>query len=116
MARADALKMRGYGNWTFDKKIEVYSNNSLPEPFVCEVVNDIHEIDFDIEYGIPVCTERQAFIDVINDPRGDVQTLLEALGDYYYMHNKSFKELNLSKDLEEKLNVYKKDAIHYWSY
>lgn len=61
----------------------------MPEPFVCEVVNDLH---------------------------GDTKTLLEALGDYYQTHNMSFKDLNLSKESEEKLNAYKKDAIHYWTY
>lgn len=116
LARSDALRMRGYGNWNFDKRIEVYCEERLPEPFVCEVVQDIHKIDFTIVHGIPVCTERQAFTDLINDPRGDTQTLLEALGDYYYTHNKSFSALKLDEDTEKKLRNYTEDAIHYWTY
>lgn len=51
--------------------------------------------------------------DLLNELHGDTKTLLEALGDYYHTHNMSFKDLNLSKESEEKLNAYKDDAIRY---
>ena len=50
----------------------------------------------------------------MDNPKDELQTLLEALGDYYYTHNESFDSLELNKSQTRKLNKYKEDAIHYW--
>lgn len=116
LSRADALCLRGYGNWNFDNSVQVYSKQKLEAPYECEVVSDFNHIDYSLIHGIPVCSTRQAFIDLLNNPKDDIQTLLEALGDYYYTHGKSFANLKLSKKDEKKLQQYSNDAIHYWKY
>ena len=63
-----------------------------------------------------VCTVEQAFTDVLRYVNGEEQTLIEALGDYYYMHNKSWKELTLPEDYQKAMEKYKYTAIHYWTY
>lgn len=116
LARADALCLRGYGNWDFDTSVQVYSKQKLDAPYECDVVDNFNHIDYSFIHGIPVCSERQAFIDLLNNPKNDTQTLLEALGDYYYTHGKSFKSLRLPKKEEQRLEKYSDDAIHYWEY
>ena len=115
LSRGDALCLRGYGNWDYEDSIHVYSKNILEKPYVCEVVSNFNDIEYSIEHGIPVCSERQAFSDLIADPKDELQTLLEALGDYYYTHNKSFDSLNFSSEQQRNLNKYSEDAIHYWN-
>ncbi len=116
LARGDALCFRGYGNWDYEDSVQVYSKKPLSAPYECNVVKNFENIEYSEEHGIPVCTERQAFIDLLNNPKNELQTLLEALGDYYYTHNKSFDSLNLPKKYQLSLNRYKDDAIHYWDY
>lgn len=115
LSRSDALRIRGYGNWDFNDCVTVYSNKQLDNPFKCDIVDDLNTIEYSVEHGIPICSERQAFVDMLNDPRGETQTLIEALGDYYYTHNKSFDSLNLGRNQIKILNKYKNDAINYWS-
>lgn len=114
LSRGDALCLRGYGNWDYEDFIHVYSKTTLEKPYVCKVVSNFDDIEYSIEHGISVCSERQAFSDLIADPKDELQTLLEALGDYYYSHNKSFDSLNFNLEQQEKLNRYSEDAIHYW--
>lgn len=116
LSRSDALCLRGYGNWDYEDAVQVYSKQHLNKPYNCDVVDSFDNIEYTIEHGIPVCTERQAFSDLLADPKDELQTLLEALGDYYYSHNKSFDSLNFNLEQQEKLNKYSEDAIHYWDY
>lgn len=116
LSRSDALCLRGYGNWDYEDSVQVYSKQHLNKPYNCDVVDSFDNIEYTIEHGIPVCTERQAFSDLLADPKDELQTLLEALGDYYYSHNKSFDSLNFNLEQQEKLNKYSEDAIHYWDY
>lgn len=116
LSRGDALCLRGYGNWDYEDSIHVYSKNTLEKPYVCKVVSNFDDIEYSIEHGISVCTERQAFIDLLKNPENEIQTLLEALGDYYFTHGNSFDSLKLPKEQQLSLNKYKDDAIHYWDY
>lgn len=61
LSRSDALCLRGYGNWDYEETIQVYSTKQLEKPFECDVVDSFDNIEYTIEHGIPVCTERQAF-------------------------------------------------------
>lgn len=49
-------------------------------------------------------------------PKNEIQTLLEALGDYYFTHGNSFDSLRLSAEQRSLLSKYENDAIHYWDY
>lgn len=95
---------------------QVYSTKQLEKPFECDVVDSFDNIEYTIEHGILVCTERQAFIDLLKDPKNEIQTLLEALGDYYFTHENSFDSLRLSAEQRSLLSKYENDAIHYWNY
>lgn len=114
LSRSDALCLRGYGNWNYDNSIKVYSKKELEKPYDFDIVDNFDNIDYSLLFGIPVCSEKQAFIDLMDNPKDELQTLLEALGDYYYTHNESFDSLELNKSQTRKLNKYKEDAIHYW--
>jgi hypothetical protein len=116
LSRSDALCLRGYGNWDYEETIQVYSTKQLEKPFECDVVDSFDNIEYTIEHGILVCTERQAFIDLLKDPKNEIQTLLEALGDYYFTHENSFDSLRLSAEQRSLLSKYENDAIHYWNY
>ena len=116
LSRGDALCLRGYGNWDYEEIIQVYSTKQLEKPFECDVVDSFDNIEYTIERGIPVCTERQAFTDLLKDPKNEIQTLLEALGDYYFTHENSFDSLRLSAEQLSLLSKYENDAIHYWNY
>lgn len=116
LSRSDALCLRGYGNWDYEDAVQVYSKQYLNKPYNCDVVDNFDNIEYTIEHGIPVCTERQAFIDLLKNPENEIQALLEALGDYYFTHGNSFYSLKLPKEQQLSLNKYKDDAIHYWDY
>lgn len=116
LSRSDALCLRGYGNWDYEETIHVYSTKQLEKPFECDVVDSFDNIEYTIEHGILVCTERQAFIDLLKNPENEIQTLLEALGDYYFTHGNSFDSLRLSAEQRSLLSKYENDAIHYWNY
>ena len=116
LSRSDALCLRGYGNWDYEDAVKVYSKQHLNKPYNCDVVDSFDNIEYTIEHEIPVCTERQAFSDLLADPKDELQTLLEALGDYYYSHNKSFDSLNFNLEQRSLLSKYENDAIHYWDY
>ena len=89
-------------------------NVEYQKPYDFDIVDNFDNIDYSLLFGIPVCSEKQAFIDLMDNPKDELQTLLEALGDYYYTHNESFDSLELNKSQTRKLNKYKEDAIHYW--
>ena len=116
LSRSDALCLRGYGNWDYEDAVQVQSKQYLNKPYNCDVVDNFDNIEYTIEHGILVCTERQAFIDLLKDPKNEIQTLLEALGDYYFTHENSFDSLRLSAEQRSLLSKYENDAIHYWDY
>lgn len=117
LARGDALCIRGYGSFNTYRGITVYSQVPINDAeFESIIVIDLESVSHEIYKNLCVCTVEKAFIDLLDNVKGDEQILIEALGDYYYAHGESFETLHIPDRYMEQFEKYKEDAIQYWSY
>jgi len=99
----------GYLN---EKSIDVYvKEKGIYENINYRVVNNFNNIDT-VNAGGLLCTSvNQTINDMLKDfDNTDEQALVEALNEYYYSKNKSFKGLSIDPE-----NMQNFDYIKYWA-
>ena len=115
-----AADYHGLSNGVYMEDLfRVYSENSIPENGIESFVipDCFNSKKFVTVNNIHVTTVEQTIIDLLeHEDNIDIQTLLESLSNYYYMHNESFAELEgqMNEEQQELLNKWKQDAIDYY--
>ncbi len=107
----------GLSNQSMTNRIQVYSVNPINEDGIeCILVESYDGIEYEVNDDLRYTTPEQTLIDLLKYDRS-VQTILEALSNYYFKHGESFETLLpvLPEALMETFEKYKTDAIEYYN-
>jgi len=99
-----------------EKNIYVYAKEKgKDENIEYNIVNNFDEIDY-VQFGNVLCTSvSQTINDMLREfENTDVQALVEALSNYYYMHNESFEGLDIKVENMKTFDYIKEWAINYY--
>ena len=115
IAKESAADLLGYSNGGIREKITIYTTKLINKPYLnCILIDNYNKLNILDHRGLHTTTINQAIIDMLKDNNVDSQILLETLANYYFENNKSFKELNIPSNLQNKFNKYSKESIKYY--
>jgi len=105
-----------------EKLIDVYAKEKGEyENINYHIVDTFDGIDI-VKVGSLLCTsENQTFNDMLSkygtadENTIDEQSLVEALSDYYFSHNRSFYGLQIKPENMERFNILKEWAMEYYN-
>lgn len=112
-----AADMLGLSNGPLRNKITVYSvENIVDEDIECIKVDNYDNIKYLDAEGIFITTKEQTLIDILKYDR-DMQTILESLSNYYFLHDESFEDFLkvMPEEVRTTFEGYKQDAIEYYN-
>ncbi len=99
-----------------EKYIYVYAREKgKDENIEYNIINNFDEIDY-VQFGNVLCTSvSQTINDMLREfENTDVQALVEALSNYYDMHNESFEGLDIKVENMKTFDYIKEWAINYY--
>ena len=109
-----ALEYYRLSNDNLSGKVYVYSNCSLPDPFVVLPVKDFSNIDYEVKDGVMVTTVSQTINDLLEEDGEGSQPLYEALNYWYFTHGESWDGLNIKPQNTKVFAEVAKVSLEYY--